>query len=241
MIPFAARLSTDGEGLCFLVEVSVASSTIENYLKKLYTLQQREPDRLVSMGTLAEAVEVTAGTATAMVKTLADTELVDYQPRRGVQLTAKGRKIALHVLRRHRMLELFLVDVLGFDWSEVHDEAEVLEHAISDKLLERIDELLGHPLVDPHGDPIPAASGRISREQLRPLAACERGPVNVARITDHEPEFLRFLERSGLTPGAAVTVRDNNDLAELITVKPGKGKAIQLSHSVAKRVLVKGE
>src|SRR3954468_10456586 len=131
------------------------SSTVENYLKTLYAEQQAAGGDLVPMGALAAAMNVAPGTATAMVKALADAGLADYEPRGGVRLTAKGEKLALHVLRRHRLGGLFLVEVLGLDWSEVDEEAEELEHAISDKVLDRIDALLKFPQVDPHGDPIP--------------------------------------------------------------------------------------
>src|SRR5215208_5751466 len=124
------------------------SSTVENYLKTLFIEQQREHGNLVPMGALAAAMRVAPGTATAMVKTLAESGLVDYEPRGGVVLTTKGEKLALHVLRRHRLLELFLVEVLKLDWSEVDHEAEELKHAISEKVLTKIDDLLGHPQVD---------------------------------------------------------------------------------------------
>src|SRR5688500_17356504 len=143
------------------------SSTVENYLKTLYSEQQHAAGELVSMGAVAGAMNVAPGTATAMVKTLADAGLVDYEPRGGVRLSSKGEKLALHVLRRHRLVELFLVEVLGLDWSEVDEEAEELEHAISDKVLERIDALLEFPQVDPHGDPIPSSKGKIGRASCR--------------------------------------------------------------------------
>src|SRR5947199_7770404 len=151
--------------------------TVENYLKQIYLEQQaavaelgREDadaeDELVPMGRLATVMGVVPGTATSMIKALADSGLVAYEPRSGVKLTKGGEQLALHVLRRHRLVELFLVKVVGLDWSEVHEEAEELEHAISDKVLERIDQLLGHPSVDPHVDPIPTAKGTMSEEQL---------------------------------------------------------------------------
>src|SRR5215471_9542710 len=133
------------------------SSTVENYLKQIYLEQQSAQGELVSMGRLASVMNVVPGTATSMVKALADSGLVEYEPRSGARLTRGGQQLALHVLRRHRLVELFLVKVLGLDWSEVHEEAEELEHAISDKVLERIDQFLGHPSADPHGDPIPTA------------------------------------------------------------------------------------
>src|SRR5215213_586226 len=129
----------------------MASSTVENYVKQLY-LEQRAPRQLVPMGRLAAAMGVVPGTATSMVKALSDAGLVEYEPRGGARLTRGGEQLALHVLRRHRLVEVFLVKVLGLDWSEVHAEAEELEHAISDKVLDKIDKLLGHPSVDPHGD-----------------------------------------------------------------------------------------
>src|SRR5437764_8408762 len=148
------------------------SRTVEDYLKALYAEQQHGGGGLVAMGALAGAMNVAPGTATAMVKTLAEAGLVDYEPRGGVKLSAKGEKLALHVLRRHRLVELFLVEVLGLDWSEVDVEAEEIEHAISDKVMARIDEVLGHPQVDPHGDPIPTAKGKIPRRAMVSLAEC---------------------------------------------------------------------
>src|SRR2546421_11449826 len=141
----------------------MASVTVENYLKQLYLEQQRAADgELVAMGRVASAMGVVPGTATTMVKALADSGLVAYEPRGGVKLTRGGEQLALHVLRRHRLVELFLVKVLDLDWSEVHEEADNLEHAISDKVLEKIDGYLGRPSVDPHGDPIPVAKGKLS-------------------------------------------------------------------------------
>src|SRR5215218_1961736 len=153
----------------------MATSTVENYLKTLYGEQQRAGGGLVAMGAVATSMSVTPGTATAMVKALAESGLVDYEPRGGVRLSSKGEKLALHVLRRHRLVELFLVEVLGLDWSEVDEEAEELEHAISDKVLDRIDALLKHPQFDPHGDPIPTSKGKIARRAMVSLAECEAG------------------------------------------------------------------
>src|SRR6185369_9623963 len=153
----------------------MATRTVEDYLKALYAEQQHGGGELVAMGALAAAMNVAPGTATAMVKTLADAGLVDYEPRGGVRLSSKGEKLALHVLRRHRLVELFLVEVLGLDWSEVDQEAEELEHAISDKVLARIDQVLGHPQVDPHGDPIPTSAGKVKHRALLSLNECELG------------------------------------------------------------------
>src|SRR5678815_1051983 len=150
------------------------SSTVENYLKAIYhgagTLAP--PQRLVSMGHLAAALGVTPGTATTMVKTLADSGLVNYEPYAGVSLTRAGRRLAALVLRRHRLIELFLVQVMGLRWDEVHDEAELMEHVVSDRLVERMDEMLGYPSADPHGDPIPNAEGVVHTPDLVSLLNC---------------------------------------------------------------------
>src|SRR5215831_14831215 len=140
------------------------SQTVENYLKTIYLAQASAPgDSLVPMGQIATALDVAPGTATTMVKTLAESGLVHYEPYMGVRLTKAGEKLASLVLRRHRLIELFLVKVLGMSWAEVHDEAEQLEHAVSERLIDRIDEMLGRPAVDPHGDPIPTAQGHMPR------------------------------------------------------------------------------
>src|SRR3954451_16727346 len=161
------------------------TSTVENYVKQLYLEQQRAPEQLVSMGKLATAMGVVPGTATTMMKALADSGLVAYEPRGGVRLTRGGEQLALHVLRRHRLVELFLVQVLGMDWSEVHDEAEELEHAISDKVLDRLAAPLAHPRAAPPGDPIPSARGQVAAPRHNSLADCPTGtPLRVARAID---------------------------------------------------------
>src|SRR3954449_1974266 len=148
----------------------MASSTVENYLKQIYLEQQSLGAELVPMGRLATAMSVTPGAATTMIKALAEADLVTYEPRTGVRLTRAGEQLALHVLRRHRLVGRCLVKVLGLDWSEVHEEAEHLEHAISEKVLERMDALLGYPAADPHGDPIPTSKGKVASPKLASLA-----------------------------------------------------------------------
>jgi DtxR family Mn-dependent transcriptional regulator len=217
------------------------SSTVENYVKQIYLEQQadREPAGLVAMGRLATAMGVVPGTATSMIKALADSGLVEYEPRGGVRLTHGGEQLALHVLRRHRLVELFLVKVLGLDWSEVHAEAEELEHTISDKVLDRIDAYLGHPAVDPHGDPIPSAKGKVAELRHESLADCatERR-FRVARVIDQDPAFLQFVERCGLMPGVAVVVQVRDKLADAVWVRPGERRAIPLGTSAAAMILV---
>ena len=145
------------------------TSTVEDYLKCILLEEQREPGTLVTMGQVAAALRVAPGTVTAMVKALADGGLLAYEPYSGVRLTDYGRQLAGHVLRRHRLVEQFLVKVMGMDWTEVHSEAELLEHAVSERLIARMDEMLGFPSVDPHGDTIPDARGVVAAPQLPTL------------------------------------------------------------------------
>lgn len=215
------------------------SSTVENYLKHLYLLQQKQGDDLVSTGHLARSLNVTPGTATIMVKSLAENHLVDYESRAGVRLSAEGHRLALGVLRRHRLVELFLVNVLGLDWSEVHDEAEVLEHAVSTKVLDRIDEMLGYPVFDPHGDPIPDAAGQIKRREVRSLDSCEPNQiVQVARIENQDADFLRFVDEKDLAPGATLTIMDRDTNADAITLKRHDGDTIVIGMTAARKILV---
>jgi DtxR family Mn-dependent transcriptional regulator len=215
------------------------SPTVENYLKQIYLEQQRAPAELVSMGKLATVMGVVPGTATSMIKALADSGLVRYEPRSGVRLTGGGEQLALHVLRRHRLVELFLVKVLGLDWSEVHAEAEELEHSISDKVLDRIDALLGHPSVDPHGDPIPTAGGDVISSPAKSLANCPLSqPMRVARIIDQEPSFLQFVNRCGLVPGVGVMVESRDDVAQAVVVRPQEQQPTTLGTNVAQKILV---
>ena len=217
----------------------MASSTVENYLKQLYLEQRPSEGEMVPMGRLASAMGVVPGTATSMVKALADSGLVEYEPRGGVRLTASGRQLALHVLRRHRLVELFLVKVLELDWSMVHDEAEALEHAISDRVLERIDVLLGRPTTDPHGDPIPTPEGEIHEPRRMSLADCPLGvPQRIARVLDQEPEFLQFVERQGLMPGAVVTVGKREPAAEAVKILVQLGGEVSLGLMAAAKILV---
>lgn len=195
------------------------------------------------MGSVAEALGVVPGTATTMVKTLSDAGLVDYAPRVGVRLTGHGRKLALHVLRRHRLIEQFLVEVLGFDWSEVHEEAECLEHTVSDLLLERIDKYLGHPTEDPHGDPIPSAAGEMSSGSFHSLIECELDqPVSVARITDQDPEFLQYIAGAGLNLGVSLRVVERSRNAESVRLELGPAKeSLTLGLGAATKVLVRAK
>jgi DtxR family Mn-dependent transcriptional regulator len=217
---------------------TVATIAVENYLKHVLLLSEGGGE-LVSMGALAGALAVVPGTATTMVKALADEGLVEHQLRSGVRLTAEGRRVALGVLRKHRLVETFLVNVLKMDWSKVHEEAEQLEHAISDEVLDRLDSLLGHPPTDPHGDPIPSRQGKLSSQVYATLATCvpER-PLRIVRITEQSAEFLQFAEQHGLQPGIALRVTDRNLTAGLVTLRKATGKPVALSVAAAGKILV---
>lgn len=216
----------------------MATSTVEDYLKHVLLLSERA-GALVSMGALAEAMEVVPGTVTTMVKALADAGLVEHRLREGVRLTAEGRRVALNVLRKHRLVETFLVNVLKMDWAAVHAEAEQLEHAISDEVLDRLDALLGHPTVDPHGDPIPNRHGKLDSQVYATLATCVTDrKLRVVRITDQGAEFLQFVEQHGLQPGTTMRVTDRNLAAGLVTVRQSNARPMAMSLVAAGKILI---
>ena len=218
----------------------MATSTVENYIKQLYTEQARTPGQLVQLGKLATALDVVPGTVTTMIRTLADAGLVHYEPRNGCTLTEAGEKLALHVLRRHRLVELFLVKVLGYDWSEVHDEAEELEHVVSDKLLERIDILLGRPIADPHGDPIPNAEGELPHRPMRPLSECATGDlVQIERVNNQDPQFLKMVDEMGLLPGTRHSLSRNDPVAGTLQLKSQEGQTRVVGTRAAESILVR--
>ena len=195
------------------------TSTVEQYVKTIYQQEERYSSDIVHMKLLSEAMDVTSGTVTSMVKHLAERQLIRYEPRKGVRLTAGGRELAMTMVRRHRLIETFLENVLGYDWSEVHEDAEQLEHAVSEKFIERIDAYLGFPHADPHGDPIPSAEGHIERRTSVPLDQCASGDcITIARLRNDNPAFLLMMKEQRLTPGEVFTVTDRNETAGTMTV-----------------------
>lgn len=216
------------------------TSTVEDYLKCIYLEQEHTGGALVPTGQVAAALKVAPGTATAMVKALADSGLVTYEPYAGVRLTPAGTGLATHVLRRHRLVELFLVRVMGINWSEVHRQAEVLEHAVSDELMERMDEMLGRPSTDPHGDPIPTLGGDLRETTNLPdLLQCPLDvPLVLARVTDQRMEFLQLLEKQGLLPGRRLSVVSRDELADTVEIRPEAGQSLRLGFRAASRILV---
>jgi DtxR family Mn-dependent transcriptional regulator len=217
------------------------SSTVENYLKAIYqgASTLTPPQRLLPMGQLAAALGVVPGTATTMVKALAESGLVEYEPYSGVALTPAGHKLAALVLRRHRLVELFLVRFMGYAWDEVHDEAEQLEHVVSDRLIDRMDDMLGRPEVDPHGDPIPNADGQVKPQESQTLMTCPIGaPVTVTRVVDQDSAFLRFLDRHHLRPGAAIQVEERDASADSVRVRGEGDRLITIGTRAASKLLV---
>jgi DtxR family transcriptional regulator, Mn-dependent transcriptional regulator len=184
------------------------SSAIEDYAKAIYALEERG-EATVSTNALAERLGVTPASASGMVKRLGELGLVEHRPYRGVTLTDSGRRVALEVMRHHRLLELYLVESLGVPWDRVHDEAEVLEHVLSEDLEALIAAKLGHPTHDPHGDPIPTAELTIANAPTLSLQALDPGTRGrFARISDSDPDMLRFLADRGIAPGDDFEVID---------------------------------
>lgn len=220
----------------------MATSTVEDYVKAIYLLQQDAPTGEATVLRLAATLGVTKGSVTAMVRKLREAGLADAERYGGIKLTRKGRSLALDMIRRHRLIEVFLVEVLGFDWSEVHDEAERLEHAMSAKLLDRLDAHLGHPAIDPHGDPIPDATGKIALAEHTPLAGLVKGSKGVvARVSDQDARFLEFAAAYGLRPGARVAVVDVVPEAGSLSVKAHRHDAVSLSFQTAEKILIEAD
>jgi DtxR family Mn-dependent transcriptional regulator len=185
------------------------SPAVQDYAKAIYSLEQRCDGGAVSTNALAERMGVSAASASSMVKKLDGLGLVEHVPYRGVVLTERGMKIALEVLRHHRLLERFLSEELGVPWDRVHDEAEVLEHVLSEELEELIATKLGNPTHDPHGDPIPTRDGQIVEGRTQSLETLEAGDRGTfVRISDEDPEMLRYLAERGISPGDSFEVVD---------------------------------
>ena len=186
------------------------NSVVEDYLKVIYAHTEWQPEPITS-GALAARLGLAASSVTEMVKKLVAQGLVVHEPYGAIELTRDGTALALRIIRRHRLIETWLVAHVGYTWDEVHDEAEVLEHAMSDRLLDALDAQLGHPVRDPHGDPIPTADGAVERPPARLLADVDGG--RVVRISDRDPLLLRHLEAEGIVVDAVVTPAQRRELA----------------------------
>ena len=195
------------------------SEAVENYAKAIYSLQHRTGEP-VATNDLADRLQVTPASASGMIKKLADQGLVEHVPYRGVQLTEEGEQVALEILRHHRLLELYLVEQLGVPWDRVHEEAEALEHVISEDLEARIAAKLGNPTHDPHGDPIPDAELQIDESSTRSLADLEPGDRGqFVRVSDSDPAMLRYLSERGVALGDALEVLDRQPFGGPLTVR----------------------
>lgn len=200
------------------MSVSELSASSQNYLKVIWSLEEWSP-AAATTSAIADKLGVRTSTASDAIRRLADQGLINHTPYGGVHLTERGRRYAVEMIRRHRLLETLLVRVLDFTWDEVHDEADRLEHAVSDRFIERADTLLGFPDRDPHGDPIPRADGTVERLDVRPLAALTPGvTARVERIADHDSSLLQFFSTKGIVVGATVETRPAEPYSETIAV-----------------------
>ena len=194
------------------------TASVEDYLKAIYNLSPE--GRPASTSDIAHRLELSAPSVSGMVKRLSEQGLLEHVPYKGVQLTTEGRRAALRMIRRHRIIETYLVDRLGYTWDTVHAEAERLEHAVSDALIQRMADALGNPHADPHGEPIPTADGRIEEVSATPLPQVPPGEtVEIRRVTAGDPERLRYLASLDLMPGARVTVVERQPFQGPLTLR----------------------
>ncbi|MWB99536.1 iron dependent repressor, metal binding and dimerization domain protein [Agromyces seonyuensis] len=219
---------------------------VEDYLKTIYGHTEWQPDPITPK-VLAGRLGVAPSSVTEMVKKMAAAGLVTHQPYGAIRLTQGGTIRALGVVRRHRLIETWLVETMDYGWDEVHEEAEVLEHAVSDRLLEAIDAQLGRPTADPHGDPIPQADGTVPYPDAVPLLSAPRGPVTVLRISDRDPGMLRALDQVGIGPEIAADLQDapgdaaagdRDEVDEHVVVISRDGGAVPLTDAQARLIWV---
>ncbi len=215
------------------------SAAIEDYIRAIYQLQVSATGATTTA--LAKEMRVSAASATNMVKKLARIGLVRHSPYRGVTLTRPGEKIALELLRHHRLIELFLNETLGIPWDEVHTEAHRLEHVLSDNLEDHIAQFLGDPTEDPHGDPIPTKSGAVSAKEQRSLGDVQPGAsATIRRVSDQNPEHLRYFSRLGLVPHATVNVLKREPFGGPLHIRVASGEAHVLDEALAQEIWVAG-
>jgi DtxR family Mn-dependent transcriptional regulator len=214
----------------------ILSQAVEDYLKTIYTLEA-EGDKATTTK-IANSLEVSSASATNMVKRLSKMGLVDYESYKGASLTNSGKKIALEIIRHHRLLELYLLEVMGYSWDEVHEEAEKLEHHISEQFEDKIANLLDDPTHDPHGDPIPTKEGLMPEMDADPLVEAEIDrEYMVSRVKDQDPELLRYLEKIGLLPGIKIKVQEKAPFEGPITLLVEKDEQV-IGHEVAKNIFI---
>lgn len=219
------------------MSVSNLSTSSQNYLKAIWAISEwRDEDITPSL--LAKYTGVKPSTVTEAIKRLVHEQLVDHLPYSAITLTSRGKKAALEMIRRHRLLETYLVQELGYNWDEVHDEAEILEHACSDLMIERIATKLGHPQRDPHGDPIPSKNGNIKIPKAHPLTLSDSGKtVRIERISDADSNVLRYLSKLGMKIGDEYLIMEGAPFSESITAKK-EGAEITLPAAVMRHIWV---
>jgi len=219
-----------------LVTSRFFSSSVGDYVKAIWELGGAG---VASTKDVAVRLAVSPASVTNMFVRLQEMGLVEYERYRGASLTGRGRAEALRLLRRHRLIETFLLEHLGYSWQEVHDEAERLEHAVSDEFTERLAEMLGHPDRDPHGDPIPAADGTLAPERSSPLSgAQEGGRVRITKVSDANPEILNHFGERGLVPGRVLAVREARALDGVVAVEDEEGNVYALGEALADSIFV---
>ena len=210
----------------------------ENYLKTIYKLQEKN-GVMVSTSALAENLQINAASVTDFIKKMASKKLISYQKSKGVSLTENGRLVALNIIRKHRLWEVWLVNNLGFKWDQVHEIAEQLEHVISDELIENLDKHLGYPKADPHGDLIPDAKGRFIKNTSKPLLDCTKGDkVKFTGVAEHSNSFLQYLTKSNINLGDELLVEAIEEFDHSFKVKINKKERKMLSKEVVKNLLV---
>ena len=216
------------------------SQTEENYLKAIYKLAEAEPQTAgVSTNRIAAALATRAASVTDMLRRLADKELLNYEKYRGVQLTAEGQRLALLTIRKHRLWEVFLVQQLGFNWDEVHEVAEELEHVQSPLLMRRLDAFLGYPALDPHGDPIPAEDGAVRRPATRLLADLGvRETGTLAAVKNTSAPFLQYLDKVGLQLGSGIEVLDKIPFDNSLEIRINCERNVLVSAEVSRNLFV---
>ena len=218
--------------------MQIHSFTEENYLKAIYKLQEQTAER-VSNSDLAKALSIHSATVTDMLKKMSQKKLILYEKSKGFKLTEKGRKIAVNILRKHRLWEVFLVNNLGFKWDEVHEMAEELEHIKSEDLIRRLDNFLGHPKADPHGDPIPNEKGEFMKSEAILLSKLKAGSkARFVGITDHSTAFLSYLDKIGLALGDTIKVRSIEEFDQSYILQLKSKKEQIVSSRVTNGILV---
>jgi DtxR family transcriptional regulator, Mn-dependent transcriptional regulator len=217
----------------------MTTSTEENYLKAIYHLSTGNQNSVLTSA-IAGSLSTSSASVTDMIKKLSDKNMVEYERYRGVRITRKGEKVALSIIRRHRLWEVFLMDKLKFKWDEVHDLAEELEHVSSDEMTRRLDAYLGFPKFDPHGDPIPDTNGKVhTNGQVLLSEINKKGKYILSGVNDHSPSFLQYLEKKGLVPGSVFSIVEMDEFDSSMQIVFSNKKSIFISKEVSKNLLVR--